>query len=307
MQPTCIKYKKQIITCNKSVNRLFIFIFIWCVCLCLNIYDVVSWFLVLIEVFIYRSVRVNTQLSTTTPLSSLQSQMNWSVLYVANTFILFLPGHTKFCNHVCFSVCLSVCQFVLLRLKDIHVQWTHVLVYKFSIYKCTFRPATANDSVRITATSTSTSPAASTSSGSERRSSSATRNSNSASHRHHRDRTNSSSAHNRHSTSSLNPPRVSSAHSALTNNNVINSLHSNHSHSNSEDNSPSDGDLPRRRSTRRRNYLNRNQLHNALDLPQGYGRYCLLGLDNIELCFTTHQQLEISQKVLIASGHRFCT
>ncbi|KAL4239440.1 E3 ubiquitin-protein ligase smurf2 [Mactra antiquata] len=125
------------------------------------------------------------------------------------------------------------------------------------------RPATTDSSVRITASTsspvTSNSNGNNSSSSNERRSSSATR----ASHRH-RERTN-SSAH-RHSTSSLNPPRIHSAHSAVTRNND----HSNASNSEDNTSSPSEGEFPRRRSTRRRNYLNRNQLHNALDLPQGY-------------------------------------
>ena len=126
-----------------------------------------------------------------------------------------------------------------------------------------FRPA-VDSSVRTT--SSDTSPSVSHSSSSERRSSSATRQS-SASHRH-RDRANTSS--HRHSTSSLNPPRVHSARAALTTNNVTSG-----NNSNSEDNSQSETEFPRRRSTRRRNYLNRNQLHNAVDLPQGYGKYYL--------------------------------
>ncbi|XP_052769252.1 E3 ubiquitin-protein ligase SMURF1-like isoform X2 [Mya arenaria] len=102
-----------------------------------------------------------------------------------------------------------------------------------------------------------TSPSSSSSSG-ERRSSSATRQSG-ASHRH-RDRAN--TATHRHSTSSLNPPRPNTARNPAT--------RGNGTQSNSEDNSQSEGEFPRRRSTRRRNYLNRNQLHNAVDLPQGY-------------------------------------
>ncbi|XP_052221353.1 E3 ubiquitin-protein ligase SMURF2-like isoform X3 [Dreissena polymorpha] len=97
------------------------------------------------------------------------------------------------------------------------------------------------------------------SAGSERRSASATRQSGGSVAQRHRDRANSSN--HRHSTSSLNPPRMQSARSSnVTSNN----------NSNSEDNSQSEGEFPRRRSTRRRNYLNRNQLHNAVDLPQGY-------------------------------------
>lgn len=130
------------------------------------------------------------------------------------------------------------------------------------MFLCISRPAT-DSSVRTT--SSDTSPSASHGSSSERRSASATRQSSSASHRH-RDRANTGS--HRHSTSSLNPPRIHSARSALTTNNVTSG-----SNSNSEDNSQSEGEFPRRRSTRRRNYLNRNQLHNAVDLPQGYGKY----------------------------------
>lgn len=144
-----------------------------------------------------------------------------------------------------------------------------------------YRPATEScqSSVRITASTAS--PTTSHSSNSERRSSSATRLTSSASHRH-RDRAN-SSAH-RHSTSSLNPPRIHSAHSSVTRNNDLSY------NSNSEDNtsSPSEGEFPRRRSTRRRNYLNRNQLHNAVDLPQGYGE-CYIPkvkvVENLSLSF----------------------
>ena len=125
------------------------------------------------------------------------------------------------------------------------------------------RPAA--ESARVPST---TNVPSSTPSSSERRSSSATRSSASASHRH-RDRANSSA--NRHSTSSLNPPRVSSAHTVSQNNRS--QTQSTNCNSNCEGNSsPSEGDFPRRRSTRRRNYLNRNQLHNAVDLPEGYGK-----------------------------------
>ena len=59
-----------------------------------------------------------------------------------------------------------------------------------------------------------------------------------------------------------------------TNNTVTSGGNSvNNNNSNSEDNSTSESEFPRRRSTRRRNYLNRNQLHSALELPEGYGRY----------------------------------
>ena len=138
-----------------------------------------------------------------------------------------------------------------------------------------FRPA-VDSSVRTT--SSDTSPSVSHSSSSERRSSSATRQS-SASHRH-RDRANTSS--HRHSTSSLNPPRVHSARAALTTNNVTSG-----NNSNSEDNSQSETEFPRRRSTRRRNYLNRNQLHNAVDLPQGYGKYYLYPIYTFNITVAT--------------------
>lgn len=146
-----------------------------------------------------------------------------------------------------------------------------------------YRPTTTDSSVRITA-STSSPVTSNSSNSSERRSSSATRLSSSASHRH-RDRAN-SSAH-RHSTSSLNPPRIHSAHSSVTRNND----HTNASNSEDNTSSPSEGEFPRRRSTRRRNYLNRNQLHNALDLPQGYGKL-----------FICHFSIIIHDKDLYANG-----
>lgn len=122
-------------------------------------------------------------------------------------------------------------------------------------------------------TSSSNNP---TPSGSSQRSSSATRShSGSVSHRQ-RDNShrNISSASHRHSTPSLHAPRISSAHSHSTSsvsNSTSNTVtSSNNNNSNSEDNSTSESEFPRRRSTRRRNYLNRNQLHSALDLPEGY-------------------------------------
>ena len=36
------------------------------------------------------------------------------------------------------------------------------------------------------------------------------------------------------------------------------------------------GDRRRRRSTRRENYLNRSQLHRAVELPDGYGRLLMM-------------------------------
>lgn len=136
-----------------------------------------------------------------------------------------------------------------------------------------FRPA-----IECVNTSASNNP---TPSGNNQRSSSATRSSTSSVSHRHRDSShrNALSASHRHSTPSLHTPRISSAHSqssSSVSNSTSNNLSvtsSNNNNSNSEDNSTSESEFPRRRSTRRRNYLNRNQLHSALDLPEGYGRY----------------------------------
>ena len=53
---------------------------------------------------------------------------------------------------------------------------------------------------------------------------------------------------------------------------------SNHSHSHAPPSSTSSSSSQnivsnaRRRSTRHRNYMNRSQLHNAVNLPEGYGK-----------------------------------
>ncbi|XP_062619998.1 E3 ubiquitin-protein ligase SMURF2-like [Saccostrea cucullata] len=66
---------------------------------------------------------------------------------------------------------------------------------------------------------------------------------------------------------SVNPPSSRSNNRAPPNNNNNN----NNSINNNEDNDCSSiPPLPRRRSTRHRNYLNRSQLHNAIELPDGY-------------------------------------
>ncbi|XP_062615096.1 E3 ubiquitin-protein ligase SMURF2-like [Saccostrea cucullata] len=65
---------------------------------------------------------------------------------------------------------------------------------------------------------------------------------------------------------SVNPPSSRSNNRAPPNNN-----NNNNSINNNEDNDcSSNPPLPRRRSTRHRNYLNRSQLHNAIELPDGY-------------------------------------
>lgn len=62
------------------------------------------------------------------------------------------------------------------------------------------------------------------------------------------------------------PPSSRSNNRAPPNNN-----NNNNSINNNEDNDcSSNPPLPRRRSTRHRNYLNRSQLHNAIELPDGY-------------------------------------
>ncbi|XP_061191877.1 E3 ubiquitin-protein ligase SMURF2-like [Saccostrea echinata] len=64
---------------------------------------------------------------------------------------------------------------------------------------------------------------------------------------------------------SVNPPSSRPNNRAVPNNNNNNSINNN------EDNDcSSNPPLPRRRSTRHRNYLNRSQLHNAIELPDGY-------------------------------------
>ncbi|XP_060071708.1 E3 ubiquitin-protein ligase SMURF2-like [Ylistrum balloti] len=65
---------------------------------------------------------------------------------------------------------------------------------------------------------------------------------------------------------------VSSAHSRQqsTNSGSHENNTSSSSNNNNDDSETSNPPLPRRRSTRHRNYLNRSHLHNAVDLPSGY-------------------------------------
>lgn len=73
----------------------------------------------------------------------------------------------------------------------------------------------------------------------------------------------------RGSTSS-NSLQSANAPSSRPNNRVV---PNNNNNNNNEDNDcSSNPPLPRRRSTRHRNYLNRSQLHNAIELPDGYGK-----------------------------------
>lgn len=65
--------------------------------------------------------------------------------------------------------------------------------------------------------------------------------------------------------------RSNESSSALQNSQTSSNNSNNSTNNNNEDsrNNP----LPRRRSTRHRNYLNRSQLHNAVELPDGYGKF----------------------------------
>ncbi|KAL3876572.1 hypothetical protein ACJMK2_034407 [Sinanodonta woodiana] len=119
----------------------------------------------------------------------------------------------------------------------------------------------ANTASSQNSSSNSQSPSSSSST-SNRSNSSTRRNSSSNPHRN-----SNSHSSERHVSAGANQRTVSSA-------NVQTSSSSNNINSNSEDSSPSDSAnttvLPRRRSTRHRNYLNRAQLHNMIQLPEGY-------------------------------------
>ena len=71
---------------------------------------------------------------------------------------------------------------------------------------------------------------------------------------------------------SSNSLQSANSSSSRANNRVVPNINNNNNNNNNEDNDcSSNPPLPRRRSTRHRNYLNRSHLHNAIELPDGYG------------------------------------
>ncbi|XP_078316680.1 E3 ubiquitin-protein ligase SMURF2-like [Crassostrea virginica] len=70
---------------------------------------------------------------------------------------------------------------------------------------------------------------------------------------------------------SSNSLQSANSSSSRANNRVVPNINNNNNNNNNEDNDcSSNPPLPRRRSTRHRNYLNRSHLHNAIELPDGY-------------------------------------